>query len=226
MISEFDKYIYKLMVEAGPPKPDEEDETPSSGGEEMPPDGGEDLSGELDQEMPMMPEKLVFPEEIELAKLAIRALYFNKDSKDTHNLKMRVDKQQIPFEKIPDYFEKTKNILSVLGFVEWVMDKYEGLASKWTEQPKIKGKSITDKIKYFQSLPDDKVLDNGKRVYWTRIILNALIQGSPSMNINIGDVNEQNITEVFRLLKQHFGRDTRGLISPDVEQSLEGPGIF
>lgn len=225
------------MMEAGPMpvNPDEDEDSVEEGDEDsqspggdagMPPGGGDDLSGELDQEMPSMPEKPVFPEEIELAKLAIRALYFNKDSKDTHNLKMRIDGQEIPFEKIPDYFEKTKKILSVLGFVEWVMDKYEGLASKWTEQPKVKGKSISSKIKYFQSLPEDKVLDNGKRVYWVRIILNALIQGSPSMNINIGDVNEQNIVEVFRLLKQHFGRDTRGLISPDVEQSLEGPGVF
>jgi hypothetical protein len=40
--------------------------------------------------MPAMPEKPVFPEELELAKLAVRALYFNKDSKNTHNLKLKI----------------------------------------------------------------------------------------------------------------------------------------
>lgn len=234
MISEFDKYIYNLIVEAGPPKPPTDEEEDSGGSPEessagpmdSPGDNPDDLSGDIEEPMPTMPEKPVFPEEMELAKLAIRALYFNKDSKDVHNLKLRIDKREIPFEMIADYFEKTKKILPILGFIEWVMDKYEGLASKWTEQPRVKGKSIKDKIKYFNSLPEEERLDNGKRVYWVRIIINALLYGSPSMNINIADVNDQNIVEVFRLLKQHFGRDTRGLVSPDVENNLEGPGVF
>jgi hypothetical protein len=230
MITEFDKFIYKLISEAQveqPPSPDDDEGMDIGGDEGMGDDmgGDEDLSGDLGEEDIGMPEeKPVFPEELDLAKLAIRALYFNKDSKDVHNLKLRIDGREIPFEKISDYFEKTKKILPILQFVEWVMDKYEGLASKWTEQPEVKGKNIKSKIQYYTSLPEEQQLDNGKRVYWTRIILNALLKGSPSMNINIADVNEKNIVEVFRLLKQHFGHDTRGL-SPQTD-NLEGPGVF
>lgn len=219
------------MHEAGPELPDDE-----SGSSPSPPDGEEggmgggeglsdDLSDELQGELPQQ-DKPVFPEELELAKLAIRALYFNTDSKDVHNLKLKVGGTTIPFEKVSDFFEKTKKIIPILSFVEWVMDKYEGLTSKWTEDPEVKGKSVAEKVKYYLALPDDKRLDNGKRVYWVRIILNALLHGSPDMNINIADVNEKNIVEVFRLLKQHFGRDTRGLVAPDIEQNLEGPGVF
>lgn len=235
MISEFDKYIYSLMLEAIPPKPNEEEEdAPSPEAGQMPdPSGnapdeaggmGDDLSGDIPEEMGE-PDKPTFPEELELAKLAVRALYFNKDSKDVHNLVMHISGHDIPFEKVSDYFEKTKKIVPILSFVEWVMDRYEGLSSKWTEQPSIRGKMIKDKLKYFMSLPEEERLDNGKRVYWTRIILNCLLQGTSNININIADVNEKNITEVFRLLKQHFGHDTRGLFSPKLD-NIEGTGVF
>jgi len=228
MISEFDKYIFKLMTEADLPSVgdsanDAVDQNESVNNDPTSEDG---MSDDLMNELPETPEKPVFPEELELAKLAIRALYFNKDSKDVHNLKLKVDNQSIPFEKISDFFEKTKKIIPILSFVEWVMDKYEGLASKWSEQPEVKGKSIKDKLKYFVSLPEEERLDNGKRVYWARIILNCLLNGTPNTNINISDVNEKNIEEVFRFLKQHFGQDSRGMMQPDVKQNLEGPGVF
>lgn len=172
-----------------------------------------------------MNEPQVFPEEIELAKLAVRAIYFNINSKDVHSLKLRYKDSVIPFEKISDFFEKTKKINPVLGFVEWAMDRYEGLSSKWTEQPEIKGDGIVEKIKKFnKKLPEENRLDNGKRVYWTRIILNCLLHGTSNFNINISDVNEQNIKEIFRLLKQHFGNDTRGLFAGD--NDWKGPGTF
>ena len=125
----FDKFIYRLIHEAENPDEQDEQELPSENPEDPEKsDGGEDdLMGELDQELPVAPNKPVFPEELELAKLAIRALYFNKDSKDVHNLKLKMGKQIIPFERIVDYFEKTKKIVPILSFVEWVMDKISEL---------------------------------------------------------------------------------------------------
>lgn len=215
MKSEFEKYIYKILLEQEAPPP------PTEGGEDSAPNPDEeDLSGEV---MPQAEE--VIPEEIELAKLAIRAIYFNPSSKDVHKLKLKIGDREIPFEKLSDYFERTKNMVPVLGFIEWAMDKYEGVASKWTEDPEVRGKNIIQKIKEFnKELPDEQKLDNGKRVYWTRIILNCLLHGNANFNINIGDVNEKTIKEVFRLLNQHFSGDTRGLF-PNTDE-YRGPATF
>lgn len=222
MKSEFDKYVLKVFSEAETPEqsPEMPQDAPENQGEgdtpptdEMPPDEGYGA-----------PEA-ISPEELELAKLAVRAIYFNVGSKDLHRLKLKVGEEIIPFEKIPDYYERTKKIIPILGFVEWAMDKYEGMSSKWTEDPSFKGLGIVDKIKkYNQELPPEQKLDNGKRGYWTRIILNCLLRGSANFNLNISDITEQNIKEVFRLLKQEFGRDTRGLFSTDLDTS--GPGTF
>lgn len=199
---------------------------PDAGGEGAPPEGdvggGEDLSQEV---MPEVPEEDVAPEEIELAKLAIRALYFNIESKDVHAYKVKTRSGEvIPFEKLADYFEKTKDIPTTLSFIEWLMNRYEGVHSKWTEQPEIRGQTIMQKIKEFNKDPDVEHLDNGKRVYWARIILNSLLRGTPDFNVNIDDVNENSIKEIFRLLKQSFGTDTRGIL-PGLD-SLKGPGTF
>lgn len=220
MRSEFDAFITKFLLEAEgdqqPPEapPEENQDAPAPEGE-MPP-----------EEMPMeQPGETVSPEEIELAKLAVRAIYFNVSSKDLHNLKLKAQGQIIPFEKIPDYFEKTKSILPTLGFIEWAMDKYEGFSSKWSEDPNFKGLSIVEKIKkYKKTLPEEQQMDNDKRVYWTRIILNCLLRGSANFNLNVSDINEKNMKEVFRLLKQEFGRDTRGLFGSDVD--MNAPGTF
>lgn len=235
-------FLENVISEATPPLPpkqnqnqggDEEgDDKNIKGNDGDVPSGGEDGGqfdigadelGELDDLSKLIDEK-VYPEEIELAKLAVRALYFNPSSKSTHRYVLNVDGEKIPFEKVSDYFEKTKNWKPILGFVEFVMDKFEGLASKWTEKPEIRGKGILDKIKtYTHDLPEDEQLDNGKRVYWARIILNCLLYGKATYNINMSDVNEKNIKEVYRKLKQDFGRDSRGLM-PDV--NIKGPGIF
>lgn len=218
MKSEFEKYIYKILLEQEAPTPPTPDE--GGEGESAPNPEEEDLSGEI------MPEpEEVYPEELELAKLAIRAIYFNPSSKDVHKLKLRIGEHEIPFEMISDYFEKTKSMVPILGFIEWAMDKYEGISSKWTEDPDVRGKNIIQKIKEFnKELPKEQRLDNGKRVYWTRIILNCLLHGNPNFNINIGDVNEKTIKEVFRLLNQHFSGDTRGLF-PNMDNS-RGPATF
>jgi hypothetical protein len=214
MKSEFESYIHRILFEQeegdAPPAPPEGDAPPEQQG--------------LESEIIPEPEQ-TFPEEIELAKLAIRAIYFNPSSKDVHNLKLKTEGREIPFEMISDYYEKTKDILPVLGFIEWAMDKYEGVSSKWTEDPEFKGKNIIQKIiNYNKKLPEDQKLDNGKRVYWTRIILNCLLNGNPNFNINIGDVNEKTIKEVFRLLNQHFSGDTRGLF-PNSDSS-KGPATI
>lgn len=224
MKSEFNEYILKLFLEA---ENDQEQNAPESpqnapeaqGGENVPPEG------EMPPDEGFGAVEVVSPEELELAKLAVRAIYFNINSKDLHRLKLKVGKEIIPFEKIPDYFERTKKIIPILGFVEWAMDKYEGMSSRWTEDPSFKGLGIVDKIKkYNQELPPEQKLDNGKRGYWTRIILNCLLRGSANFNLNISDITEKNIKEVFRLLKQEFGRDTRGLFSTDLDTT--GPGTF
>lgn len=220
MRSEFDSFISTLLFEAEgdqvPPEGEEGAQTPPEG-EEVPPEG----------EMAPPPEgvEAVSPEEMELARLAVRAIYFNVGSKNLHNLKLKWKGQIIPFEKIPDYFEKTKNILPTLGFIEWAMDKYEGVSTKWSEDPDFKGLSIVQKIKKFnKELPDEQRMDNDRRVYWTRIILNCLLRGSANYNLNASDINEKNMKEVFRLLKQDFGRDTRGLFDSDIDMSA--PGTF
>lgn len=234
----FDSLIRTIISEAGklpnpPPNETEEEDNNdpniSANDGDVPADGGDggefgisedELAGLGESE-----DEPVFPEEIELAKLAVRALYFNPASKSTHRYILTVGDKKIPFEKVSDYFEKTKKWKPILGFVEYVMDKFEGLASKWTEQPEIRGKGILDKIKSFNAdnVPEDEKLDNGKRVYWARIVLNCLLYGKATYNLNIGDVNEANIKEVYRKLKQDFGRDSRGLL-PDLD--LKGPGIF
>lgn len=213
----FEKYINSFILE-------QEDQEASAQPQDAEQNSSQDEQQPDQQPVQSTPEEVV-PEEIELAKLAVRAIYFNINSKDVHSLKLRYKNTFIPFEKINDFFEKTKKINPVLGFVEWAMDRYEGLSSKWTEQPEIKGDGIVEKIKKFNSkLPEENRLDNGKRVYWTRIILNCLLNGSSNFNINISDVNEKNIKEIFRLLKQHFGSDTRGLFAGD--NDWMGPGVF
>jgi hypothetical protein len=221
MKTEFDSFIASILLEQEQPAP--EGNNPPEGEDQPAPEEG--MEGMPDEEMLSQESEVVPPEELELAKLAVRAIYFNVSSKDLHNLKMKVGDEIIPFEKIPDFFERTKKIIPILGFVEWAMDKYEGVSSKWTEQPEFKGMSIVEKIKDFnKTLPEEQQLDNGKRGYWTRIILNCLLRGSANFNLNSSDINEKNIKEVFRLLKQEFGRDTRGIFGTDLD--LTGPGTF
>jgi hypothetical protein len=229
-MTKFDLFInsLKTVYEAAPPPPGGMGGEDDSGG--MPPEGGDmgdgsegDMGGMEDTAIE--PVEPVPPEELELAKLAVRALYFNAGSKDMHTWTLKYHGHTIPFEKISDFFEQTKKILPVLGFVERVMDHYEGSSSKWSEKPEVKGKGIIEKIRAFNAVahPDEK-LDNGKRLYWTRIILNCLIDGNPDFNLTIADVTEENLPEIFNMLKQHFGRDTRGMTPPGMD--LRSPGNF
>lgn len=229
METDFNKFILSILQEAEappvPPKEGEESEGDSGEddnlGDEMGPEGEFDAD---DIDLDDLQEEPVFPEEIELAKMAVRALFFNPDSKSIHKITLKVGDNIIPFEKVSDYFEETKNWKPVLGFVEFIMDKFEGLSSKWTEQPDVRGKGILDKIKaYNKNKPLEERLDNGKRMSWVRIILNCLLLGRPTYNLNTADVNSKNIKEVYRKLKQDFGSDTRGMMP---NNDLRGPGIF
>ena len=225
----FDEVYLKLLQEAEQPP------SPPNGGGGMgqapaPNEGQEDSEQEsspeddLDDDPVDIQDDPVSPEEIELAKLAVRALFFNTESKDIHQFSLKIGENRIPFEELPDFFEETKSWKPVIAFIEYVMDKFEGFSSKWSEQPEIKGKNILDKIKHFaKHTSDEEKLDNGKRLYWVRIILNCLLHGKPTENITIGDVNEKNIGEIFDMLKMHYGTDTRG-ITPG--KDIRAPGIF
>jgi hypothetical protein len=236
--TKFNDLITSLLLEASNPPPkapstesnkggDDENEGDANAAQDDANIGGEDALDEFnadDVDLDDLEEEPVEPEELELAKMAIRALYFNPDSKSVHRFVLKIGDRRIPFEKISDYFEETKNWKPVLGFIEHIMDKFEGMGSKWTEQPEIRGKGILDKIKLFnQDAPLEEHLDNGKRIYWVRIILNALLYGKPTYNLNTADVNEKNIKEIYRKLKQDFGRDSRGLWP---NNDLRAPGNF
>jgi len=225
----FDELYLKLLQEAEQPP------SPPNGGGSMgqppAPEGGAEGNeeqpapeDELEDDPVDIQDEPVSPEEIELAKLAVRALFFNTESKDVHQFSLKLGENRIPFEELPDFFEETKKWQPVIAFIEYVMDKFEGFSSKWSEQPEIKGKNILDKIKYFNKhSSDEEKLDNGKRLYWVRIILNCLLHGKPTENITIDDVNENNIEEIFDMLKMHYGTDTRG-ITPG--KDIRAPGIF
>lgn len=227
MISRFDEILRRLLPEASA-KPDAPADapkpSPDKGETPETPDGPPDDEMSLDDDLDIEDEEVVTPEELELAKLAVRALYFNVKSKDVHQYSLKIRGNIIPFEKIPDYFEETKDFRPVLAFAEHIMNKFEGISSKWTEQPEIKGKSILQKIdKFNKGVPPEEQLDNGKRVYWARIILNCMNKGNPDENIVITDINEESITDIFNLFKLHYGYDSRGL-RQDI--GMRAPGVF
>lgn len=228
----FDDLYLALLKEAegdAPPIPGEDEGGGGEEGDAPPAPGGEGegLPDEVDLdalEEPVEEEPESNPEEIELAKVAVRALYFNLDAKDVHQYKLKIKDNVIPFEKIPDYFEETKQWKPVLAFIEHVMDKFEGTASRWAEEKEISGKPIVQKIKILnRNIPIDQQLDDAKRLYWVRIILNCILFGKATENINIGDVTDRNIKEVFNWLKLHYGVDTRG-ITPS--KDYQSPGVF
>jgi hypothetical protein len=216
MDSLFNDYFLHILKEAStgeePPMPPSDDNNADEEeNNELENLGGDDM--EVEQ---------VFPEELELAKFAIRALYFNVSNKDLSKVAMKYNKHLIAFYKIPDFFEKTKKGAPVLDFIEQLMDEYEGMNSKWTDRPEVKGKSILEKIRAFNAVakPEEK-LDNGKRMLWIRIIINCLFEGQSDFNINTSDVDEDTIHEIFNLLKMHYGHDTRGLLHG---MDFKGPG--
>ncbi len=233
-MKKFEELYLTLLKEAKGDNP--EDQAPNTSGDDsdnetappIPDEGGglpeemniDDIPDDLGEE----PEEEVNREEIELAKLAVRAIYFNLDSKDVHQYKLKVGDEIIPFENIPDYFEETKNWIAVLAFIEHIMDKFEGTSSKWAEEKEISGKPIIQKLKMInKNIPKEQQLDSAQRLYWTRIVLNCILFGKPTENMNIGDINERNLGEIFSWLKLHYGVDTRGITGGKDHQA---PGVF
>lgn len=199
-------------------KPDQQP-APAQGNEspEAPSGGlGDDLTAQLGELGKPVP-----PEELELAKLAIRAANFNTNSTDVHQYQMKVNGQVISFDQISSYFEQSKNWQAVLKFVEWIINKYEGANSRWSEDQELLGKDIIKKIRFFNKDRSDpsKLLDNSKRITWTRIILNALLNPDPSFNMNGSEVDEKSLPDIFNTLKQKFGNNSKGLFSTE----LKGP---
>ena len=95
---------------------------------------------------------------------------------------------------------------------------------KKAEEKEISGKPIIQKIKILnRNIPEEEQLDDAKRLYWARIILNCILTGKPSENMNIGDVTERNLKEIFGWLKLHYGVDTRGITGGKDHQA---PGVF
>lgn len=221
-MQKFNRLYLTLLKEAEEDSDDELDAPPDVGGEEDAPldVGGEGLPEEMnvddmpDEMMGEEPKEEVNPEEIELAKVAVRALYFNLDSKDVHQYKLKYKDRIIPFEKLPDFFEETKRWRPVLAFVEFLMDKFEGTSSRWAEEDQISGLPIVKKIqKINKDVPEEEQLDDARRLYWARIILNCMLFGKPTENMNIGDVTARNLKEVYNWLKLHYGVDTRGIMA-------------
>lgn len=215
----FENYIVKLLSEA--------DEQPSPDAAN---DAGNDASGApeegMEGGMPAEEEELSgkqsFPEEIVLANLAIRSLNFNIKSKNVNNLKMKINGKTIPLEKISDYYEKTKRVSHILGFIDWSMNYYEGAQSKWLEK---QTKGILREIKELnKELPEQNRLDNNDRLDWTRIILNCFLKGSPDYTVNIPDVNEDTVKEIRNMLSQAFGGDSRGILAGIT--NIRGPSTF
>lgn len=234
MTTKFDRLYTNIIVEAdkllpkfGSPLDNNEDEqqgTPEQGqdpSQDQPEQDEQGLPDDLDLDALGITQANISPEELELGKMAVRAANFNIHSKDVHQYSMIVNGKNIPFEKISDYFEETKNWKPVLKFVEWVMNKYEGSNSKWSEEQELLGKSILQKIKELNKdkSDPDKLLDNAKRITWVRIILNTLLRSDPSLNLVGTDVTEQNLPEIFNMLKYKFNNNSRGLFS----QELKGP---
>ena len=227
------KQLLKEAEEAGPTPPSN-DEDEDAGGMPDPSAGGDaegegssdeinidDIPGEEDMEEE---ESDVNPEEIELARMAIRALHFNIESKDVHQFKLKLGERIIPFDKIADFFESSKQWKPILSFLEFIMDKFEGTAGHWAKEKEINGKPIIQKLAMInRDLPAEEKLPTTRRVYWVRIILNCILHGKPSDNTNIGDVDERNLDEVFSWLKMHYGSDTRGEFDGI---NTRAPGVF
>jgi hypothetical protein len=216
MTTKFDQLIKRILKEAqgdadlpdfGQPDQNSATETDSSQMDQSEDMGVDDLA--LD--------KPNSPEETELGKLAIRALNFDIQSKDINQYKFTLpDGQTIPFEKISEYFEQTKDWRRVLRFVEWIINKYEGVNSQWASENELKGKNILQKLSALRNRNPENQMDKSKFVIWTRIILNALINGNQSMNLSGTDVNDENIKDVFNQLKQNFGGNPRGLVDKEI----------
>lgn len=215
MTKNFDVLYNRIIAEAA-----DDSELPDfgqqqdQGGDTQMDQGLADLSPD---ELGMDESKPVPPEELELAHLAIRAVNFDIKSKDVHQYGFQDNTgNRISFEQIPSYFEETKDWRRVLKFIEWLINKFEGVNSQWAEEQELKGKNIIQKISIINrknKANPELQLDNSKRLVWTRIILNALINSDSSMNIIGSDIDEKSLPDIFNQLKQNFMHSSTGLFA-------------
>lgn len=232
-MTKFDSIINRLLLEAKlddslgelddslGDNPDES--SPDGEGSQPPPEGGEDGGEQPDMDSPE--ETITSPEEFELAKLAVRALFFDPQAKKVN-------------PKIYDDFETNKNVIDILGYVERLINSSEsdegfrvkeklGDANLDDSGAELEGKSIGQKLKYFNKNQKDNKLDHGRRIFWTRIILNTLKYNGNNYNLIEDDITPDTIKNIFDKLKGDFNHDTRGVFkSFDSNTSAQGPGVF
>ncbi len=195
------------------PNPNNPDQPPAQDGGDQPPQSD-------------ATQEITSPEEFELAKLAVRALFFDP-SKSGIN------------PKIYDDFESKKNVISILNYVERKIDETESdegfrvterLDQSNPDSKKLKGMSIGKKLLYLNQNSKENTLDNGRRIFWTRIILNALKYNGNNYNLVEDDITPETIKPIFDKLKQDFNVNTRGTYSAfsnDVSgNTRNGPGVF
>lgn len=230
-MTKFDNILISYILEAdGPPSPPSSPDSSGSspnepGATQTPPPGQDPSKEENNPEEQDDGEEITSPEEFELAKLAIQALFF-----DTRSVKTKIN------PKIYDDFENKRNIIPILTHVEHVINKNqsdEGFRIKdkldsishSSNTPDIKHKSIADKIKYFSKNQSENSLDQGKRIFWVRIILNALKFKSNNYNLLEDDITPESIKVIFNKLKYDFNDDTRGTYR-GFGNNISGPGVF
>lgn len=189
-----------------------------TGGEDLPVEGEEGVEGPAEAMAP----KVNTPQDIELARLAVKALSMDGS---------RVN------PKIYDDFEKKRNSAQILNYIESRVGKVGAVDSivdtalaqlgDTIDTNALKGKSISDKLAYYNQQTggyDDTQID-----FWTRIILNALKYNGNDYNMTGGDGDSMN--SIIERLKQDFNYDTRGMFDKLVKDrvtgsSLSGPGVF
>lgn len=225
MTKHFDQLYKKIIQEATDdsdlPEFGQDQNSQQQAPEGDPSQTDQSVDAGLDDELAGL-EKPVPPEELELAKLAVRARNFNIHSKDVNQYKADVNGQILAFEKLPDYFEKSKDWKTTLKFIEWIMNKYEGDNTSWSNHKELAGRDIITRIRKINRQNKgnpDMLLDNSKRLVWTRIILNAMLHADPSFNLVGTDVTEENMPDIFNMLKQNFNNNSRGLFNTE----LKGP---
>jgi hypothetical protein len=186
-------------------EPDESFEDQDSAPLPEPGEMGEGGDDEMGAEMPGDPQKgVATDEEVELAKFAVRAVNFNS-------------KEARYNPAIYDRFEQGQNELSILAYIEKVMNQYQatGMNQRFNElaNPEYT-KGIVDKLIY---LNQNKTgfgpeLSDQKRRAWVGVIINAFKNGVPG-SYTEEEVTKDNAKEIFLDLAKEFGHNTKGVIS-------------
>ena len=235
----FESYIKKvsnLLTEAPAPPPDEEEDDPNNINFDSE-DGMEEDPMNMDQDLPVEGEddispadaasaQVSTPQEYELSRIAIKAL--NADPSKFN-------------PKIFDDFESKRNSEQILNYLETklgadVVDEpfnniIAGLAEEGGVDPsQVQGKSISDKLAYYNQNTEDGGMQDTSVEFWTRLILNALKYRGNDYNIG-PNVSPENVNAIISKLRQDFNYDVGGMFDKMVKDrvtgsSMKGPGVF